>query len=147
MPESQSLAVEWWPLDRVHPYEQNPRVIPDAAIEKVATSIRTFGWRQPIVVDDAGVILAGHTRFQAAKRLGLERVPVHVASGLSPEAARAYRLADNRTHDEARWNPEGLGFEFTGTRRCWFRPCVDGLRCRRTADPVSRRGAVVQSDQ
>jgi len=111
MPESQSFTIEWWPLDRVRPYEQNPRVIPDAAIDKVATSIKTFGWRQPIVVDDAGVILAGHTRFQSAKKLGLEHVPVHIASGLSPEAARAYRLADNRTHDEARWNPEGLGFE------------------------------------
>ena len=111
MPESQSFTVEWWMLDRVRPYDQNPRVISDVAIDKVAASIKAFGWRQPIVVDDDGVILAGHTRFQAAKRLGLERVPVHVASGLSSEAARAYRLADNRTHEEARWNPEGLGFE------------------------------------
>ena len=111
MPESQPFTVEWRALDRVRPYEQNPRVISDVAIDKVAASIKAFGWRQPIVVDDDGVILAGHTRFQAAKRLGLERVPVHIASGLSPEAARAYRLADNRTHEEARWNPEVLGFE------------------------------------
>ena len=70
MPESQSFTVKWWTLDRVRPYEQNPRVISDVAIDKVAASIRVFGWRQPIVVDDAGVILAGHTRFQAAKNWG-----------------------------------------------------------------------------
>src|SRR4051812_36182441 len=85
MLENYSLTVEWWPLDRVRPYDQNPRVIPEAAIDKVAASIHAFGWRQPIVVDDDGVILAGHTRYQAAMRLGLERVPVHVASGLSPK--------------------------------------------------------------
>jgi ParB-like chromosome segregation protein Spo0J len=90
MPQSQTLKIESWSLDRIRPYEQNPRMIPDAAIAKVAASITAFGWRQLIVVDDDGVILAGHTRYQAAMRLGLERVPVHVASGLSLEAARAY---------------------------------------------------------
>ena len=127
MPESQSFTVKWWTLDRVRPYEQNPRVISDVAIDKVAASIRVFGWRQPIVVDDAGVILAGHTRFQAAKKLGLERVPVHVASGLSPEAARAYRLADNRTHEEARWNPEGLGFELHALGAAGFDLALTGF--------------------
>jgi ParB-like chromosome segregation protein Spo0J len=117
MPESQSFTVKWWTLDRVRPYEQNPRVISDVAIDKVAASIKAFGWRQPIVVDDDGVILAGHTRFEAAKKLGLERVPVHVASGLSPEAARAYRLADNRTHEEARWIRKGSGSSFRGLVR------------------------------
>jgi ParB-like chromosome segregation protein Spo0J len=93
VPESQSLTIEWWTLDRVRPYEHNPRVIPEAAIDKVAASINAFGWRQPLVVDD-GVLLAGHTRLQATMRLGLARVPIQ---GLSPEAARAFRLADNRT--------------------------------------------------
>lgn len=127
MPESQSLAIEWWPLDRIRPYEQNPRVISDAAIDKVAASIKTFGWRQPIVVDDAGVILVGHTRLQAAKRLNLEQVPVHVAAGLSVEAARAYRLADNRTHDEARWNTEGLGFELAQLAAAGFDLALTGF--------------------
>ncbi len=127
MSESQSFSIEWWTLDRVRPYEQNPRVIPDEAIDKVATSIKTFGWRQPIVVDEHGVILAGHTRFQAAKRLGLERVPVHITSGLSPEAARAYRLADNRTHEEAQWNPEGLGFELQALSAAGFNLALTGF--------------------
>ncbi len=127
MPDSQSLAIEWWPLDRVRPYEQNPRVISEAAVDKVAASIKTFGWRQPIVIDEAGVIIAGHTRFQAAKGLGLECVPVHVASGLSPEAARAYRLADNRTHDEARWNTEGVGFEFAQLAAAGFDLALTGF--------------------
>lgn len=111
MQKSQSLTVQWWARDRVRPEKNNPRIIPEAAVEKVAASIKEFGWRQPIVIDAGGVILAGHTRLLAAERLGLERVPVHVASGLSRAQARAYRLADNRTHEEARWNLEALELE------------------------------------
>lgn len=106
-----SLAVESWPLDRVIPYEKNPRSIPPAAVEKVAASIREFGFRQPIVVDEAGVIIAGHTRRLAAIFLGLEAVPVHIARGLTDEQARAYRLADNRTGEEAIWDEDTLRAE------------------------------------
>jgi hypothetical protein len=140
MPDSQSLTVEWWGLDRVRPYEQNPRVIPDAAIEKVAASINAFGWRQPIVVDDDGIILAGHTRYQAAMRLGLECVPVHVASGLSPEAARAYRLADNRTHEEARWHPDTLNLELHELGATGFELALTGF------DPLQLLGESPRAD-
>lgn len=77
----------------------------------MASSIRAFGFRQPIVVDEAGVIIAGHTRLLAARRLGLGAVPVHVASGLSEDQVRAYRLADNRTAEEAQWNQKLLAAE------------------------------------
>ena len=87
------MKVEVRKTDEVKPYEQNPRVN-DGAVEAVAKSIREFGFRQPIVVDEAGVIIVGHTRWKAAKVLGLAEVPVHVAVGLSPEKARAYRLAE-----------------------------------------------------
>ena len=77
----------------------------------VAASIREFGFRQPIVVDEAGVILAGHTRYKAALKLGLTVVPVHVAVGLTPAQAKAYRLADNQTARLAEWDYELLPAE------------------------------------
>jgi DNA modification methylase len=109
--ERQQLAVQSWPIGRVRPYESNPRLCPASAIEKVAASIRAYGWRQPLVVDSAGVLIAGHTRLLAAKQLGLTCVPVHVASDLSPAAVRAYRLADNRSGEETSWDPERLPSE------------------------------------
>lgn len=113
MQESESLVTEEWPIARVRPYEGNPRVIPDAAVQKVAASIREFGWRQPIVVDEAGVVIVGHTRLKAAQSLGFSTVPVHVARDLSSEQARAYRLADNRVGEESRWDLGALGIELS----------------------------------
>jgi DNA modification methylase len=104
------LAIELWPIERPIPYADNPRLCPPSAIEKVAASLRAYGFRQPIVVDTEGVIIVGHTRLLAAKQLGLAEVPVHVAD-LSAEQARAYRLADNRTNEETSWNAELLGAE------------------------------------
>jgi DNA modification methylase len=106
-----ALAVKWRLIDRVRPYERNPRLAPEAAVAKVAASLAEFGWRQPIVVDEDGVIIAGHTRLLAAKSLGLSRVPVHVASGLSPAQVKAYRLADNRTAEETTWDLDLLPTE------------------------------------
>lgn len=105
------FSIEQWPIDKVIPYERNPRAITDKAVEKVAASIKEFGWRQPIVVDGNGVILAGHTRWRAAKHLGLKKVPVVVAADLSPEKARAYRIADNRTAEETDWDNDLLTSE------------------------------------
>src|ERR1700756_3090769 len=82
-PKTPAFAVEWWPIGRVIPYPNNARVIPASAVEKVASSIRAFGWRQPIVVDTAGVIVAGHVRFLGAQSMALAEVPVHVAKDLS----------------------------------------------------------------
>ncbi len=97
-------------LADIVPYERNPRRN-EAAIEAVAASIREFGFRQPIVVDKQGVIVAGHTRFAAAKRLGLEAVPVVVADDLTPEQVRAYRIADNSTAEKAEWDLDLLALE------------------------------------
>lgn len=98
------------PIGQIKPYEHNPRNN-DAAVEPVAASIREFGFRQPIVVDAKNVIICGHTRYRAAKRLGLETVPVLVASDLSPEKVKAYRLADNKTAEAAEWLPDELAAE------------------------------------
>jgi DNA modification methylase len=104
------MKIEMWPIDRPKPYEKNPR-INDQAVDVVAPSIQEFGFRQPIVVDQAGVIIVGHTRLKAAQKLGLKKVPVHVATGLTPAQIRAYRIADNQTATIADWNPELLGLE------------------------------------
>ena len=100
-----------WPPSRCIPYARNARIIPDSLVGKVAASIKEFGFKQPIVVDGEGVIIAGHTRLLAAERLGLETVPVLVADDLSPAQVKAYRLADNRTGQEATWDMELLGIE------------------------------------
>lgn len=104
------MHIEDWPLDRIHPYPNNPRVMHDAA-QQVAQSIREFGWQQPIVVDEGGVIIIGHTRLAAARLLGLEVAPVHVARGLTTERVRALRIADNRTAEVAGWDDVKLAAE------------------------------------
>jgi ParB-like nuclease domain len=106
-----SMRIDTWPIDRVRPYDGNPRTISQAAIDKVAASLQTFGWRQPLVVDADGVLIVGHTRLAAARKLGYTEVPVHVADTLTADQVRAYRLADNRTHDEATWDEDALTAE------------------------------------
>lgn len=104
------LQIEMWPVDRVRPYEKNPR-INDGTVEAVARSISEWGFRQPIVVDPEGVIVVGHTRWKAAKKLGMAEVPVHVARDLEPEAVRAYRIADNKTAELSDWDLDLLPIE------------------------------------
>lgn len=103
----------------VIPYERNPR-INDNAIEAVAASIKEFGWRAPIVVDENKVIICGHTRLLAAKHLGLDTVPVHIAKGLSLEQVKAYRIADNKTGEIAEWDYDLLSLELTDLQQADF---------------------------
>lgn len=105
------MQIEQRLVSSVTPYEKNPRLNDGAAVEAVARSIKAFGFRQPIVVDKDGVIVVGHTRWKAAKALGLEQVPVHVAHELTPEQAKAYRLADNQTNSIAEWDKDLLPIE------------------------------------
>lgn len=109
----EKMKIEFWDIDKVIPYENNPRENDDA-VEPLANSIREFGWKQPIVVDMDGVILAGHTRLKAAKSLGMDKVPVLVASDLTPAQAAAYRLADNKTNELAVWDFSSLAVELDG---------------------------------
>ena len=110
-----ALKVELHPIDSIHPYEKNPR-LNDEAVEAVANSIRAFGWRQPIVVDGDGVIICGHTRWKAAKKLGLAQVPVHAATDLTPEQVRAYRIADNQSATLSEWDMPLLAEEIADLR-------------------------------
>ncbi len=100
------MLVELRPLDSIKPYDKNPRHN-DAAVDAVARSIEQYGFRQPVVVDKDGVIIVGHTRWKAAKKMNLAQVPVHVAD-LPPEKARAYRIADNATAAIATWDDDLL---------------------------------------
>lgn len=104
------MKVEQWSIDRLIPYENNPRKN-DEAVEYVANSIREFGFQQPIVVDREGVVIVGHTRLKAAKMLGLEDVPVHVAEDLTENQIEAYRLADNKVSEFANWDFDKLNME------------------------------------
>ncbi|HSG81732.1 MAG TPA: DNA modification methylase [Gemmatimonadota bacterium] len=98
------------PLGQIIPYARNPRRN-EKAVATVAASIAEFGWRQPIVVDEGMVVLAGHTRLLAAQQLGLKTAPVHVAKGLTEAQARAFRIMDNRSSENAEWDNDLLGLE------------------------------------
>jgi len=94
------------PIDDVKPYPDNPRR--DHDVPRIATSIRAFGFRQPIVVGPDGYVVAGHGRLLAARELGLDKVPVHVADDLTEEQCRAYRIADNRSAEGSEWDERAL---------------------------------------
>lgn len=106
------MKVELRDITKVKPYKNNPRKN-DGAVDAVATSIKEFGFRQPIVVDKSGTVIVGHTRLKAAEKLGMKKVPVHVAD-MTPAQARAYRLADNKTNELAEWDDALLKIELEG---------------------------------
>ena len=113
-------------IGAIKPYEKNPRDN-SRSIDKVAKSIQEFGFLQPIVCDADGVILAGHTRYAAAQKLGLQKVPVLYATNLTPAQAKAYRLADNKVGEDSRWladflvgEIESIGAESLDIDMCSF---------------------------
>lgn len=97
-------------LEKIKPYENNPRK--NLNYDKVAKSIKEYGFQQPIVVDKDMSIIVGHTRYEAAKRLDLKTVPVVIAE-LNPLKAKAYRIADNRLNEDSKWDFSLLNKEFT----------------------------------
>ena len=97
------LKIEYLPVTALKPYERNPRKV-DRAVDYVANSIREFGFKVPIVVDRQNVIVCGHVRYKAAKKLKLESVPVIVADDLTEEQVNAFRLIDNKTQELSSWN-------------------------------------------
>jgi ParB-like chromosome segregation protein Spo0J len=101
------MKIELWPIEKLIPYDNNPRKN-DGAVNAVAKSIKDYGFKNPVIVDEHGVILAGHTRKLAAEQLKLKQVPVIVASDLTPEQARQFRLIDNSTASIAEWELEKL---------------------------------------
>jgi ParB-like chromosome segregation protein Spo0J len=104
------MKITMEPIASIRPYPSNPRKNKTAII-KLARILSEVGFRQPIVVDSDRVIIAGHTRLEAAKRLGMKEVPVHIATDMSPEQVKAWRIADNRVGQEAEWDTELLKIE------------------------------------
>ena len=104
------MKIEEVPIESIKPYENNPR-INEPAVDVVAKSIKTYGWRQPIVVDKKGVIVMGHTRRLAAIKLDLKKVPVHRALDLTAEQIRQLRLVDNKSAELAAWDFAALQTE------------------------------------
>lgn len=90
-------------INEVKPYERNPRRN-DNAVNDVAESIKQFGFQQPLVVDKDNVLIVGHTRLKAAKKLGMKEVPVIVAANLSDEQVKKYRILDNKTNELSDWD-------------------------------------------
>ena len=107
------MKIKTLPIGKIKPYENNPRRN-DQAVDAVAESIRQCGYCAPIVVDEAGVILAGHTRYKALQRLGWATVKVCVAEGMSEEQKRKYRILDNKTGELAEWDTDLLALELDG---------------------------------
>jgi len=103
------MNIQEMEITKIIPYINNPRK--NLNINKVASSIKEFGFQQPIVIDEENIIIVGHTRFEAAKKLGLEKVPVTIAK-LSKNQAKAYRIADNRLNQDASWDTKLLNLEF-----------------------------------
>jgi DNA modification methylase len=100
--------VERWPIERLTPYANNPRVHSEADLDKIAAAILKWGWTMPVLADEEGVLLAGHLRVGGAARLGLKSIPVIVARGWSEDEKRAYRVADNQLAVRASWDPDLL---------------------------------------
>jgi|TARA_R100000149_G_scaffold382_2_gene125 ParB-like chromosome segregation protein Spo0J len=117
------------------PYERNPRNN-DEAVEVLERSISEYGFRQPIVVDENNVILAGHTRHQAALNLGLNAVPVHKADGLSEEQKRSFRIMDNKSAELATWDREMLKAELADIANFDFDMTLTGF----SLDEIARLG-------
>ena len=113
------MNIEIRDIGSIKPYDRNPR-LNDKAVDAVAASLKEFGFRQPIVIDSDSVIIVGHTRWKSAQKLGLAKVPVHVAVDLSPEQVRAYRLADNKSGEIAEWNMEILPIEISELKAAGF---------------------------
>ena len=99
------------PVEQIKNYENNPRIISEDAVNVVAESIKAFGFKVPVILDSDNVIVAGHTRLQAAQKLGLSEVPCVIADDLTSEQIKAFRLADNKTSELSGWDFEKLDLE------------------------------------
>ena len=97
------MQIEYVDINSIKPYQNNPRHN-EEAIPYVMNSIREFGFKNPIIIDKNNVIIAGHTRLESAKRLGMKEVPIIHADDLTEEQVKAFRLADNKVSEKAEWD-------------------------------------------
>jgi DNA modification methylase len=141
--------VEHWPIEGLIAYTNNPRVHSEADLDKIAASIGKWGWTNPALVDEQGVLIAGNGRVAAAARLGLKSIPVIVARGWSEKEKQAYRLADNELAARGSWDPDllrselrdlkfnGFALELIGFEPDRLEDILAGLRSSGLTDPDS----------
>lgn len=127
MTSSTTLQIEHWPIERIQTFAANARHHPPEQIQQIAASIKEFGFNVPCMVDEAGVLIAGHGRLLAARKLGLEHIPVVSISHLSESQSRAFRIADNQIASNATWNLPTLGLEMTFLQEAGFDLSLLGL--------------------
>ena len=108
------MQIKYIATDKLIPYANNPRNNDGEAVDRVAASIKEYGFKNPIIVDKENVIVAGHTRYKAAKKLNLDTVPVIKADDLTPAQIKAFRIADNKVAEYSSWDNELLSFELEG---------------------------------
>jgi hypothetical protein len=121
-----TLKVEHWDVGKLIPYPNNPRNN-DAAVDRMCESLRQFGFRIPIIATSDGDVVDGHLRLKAALKLGMNRVPVALADGLSPAKIKAFRLTANHSANWAEWNPEMLAIELDDLGKMEFDVTPFGL--------------------
>jgi ParB-like chromosome segregation protein Spo0J len=107
------MKIKELPLETLIPYAANPRKNSDA-VDAVAASIKEFGWKQPIVIDKDNVIVAGHTRYKAAQKLGLSSAPCLLADDLTEQQVKAFRILDNKVAEKSEWDLDLLPLELEG---------------------------------
>ena len=121
------LNVEYRKVDALIPYARNPRTHTDAQVAKIAASIVEFGWTNPVLVDGENGVIAGHGRLAAARKLGLDAVPVIELSHLTPTQKRAYVISDNRVALDAGWDEEMLAIELADLTEAGFDLALTGF--------------------
>ena len=114
------MQIEYIDSEKVIPYANNPRLNDGEAVDRVAASIAEYGFKNPIIIDKDNIIIAGHTRLKAAKKLGIEKVPIIRADDLTPAQIKAFRLAENRVSEYATWDNELLSIELEGLKELDF---------------------------
>ena len=127
MVNATARKIEQWPLTRVRPFEANPKKHSTAQIEQIAASIREWGFTIPILVDEDGVVIAGHGRLLAAALLKLKTVPVIVARGWTDAQKRAYRIADNKLTENGEWDDALLRLELGELKGLGFSLALTGF--------------------
>lgn len=113
------MQIIYKPVKEIIPYANNPR-INDDAVDKVVESVKEFGFRNPLILDSSGVIIAGHTRLKAAAKLGMTEVPCIMADDLTPEKVKAYRIADNKSAEYSKWDFEALAAELDDLQKSGY---------------------------